>query len=500
MSIEDLAPEILQNIFDQALPAKAILSVREPPLLIAHVSPRWREIAFDTSSFWTNFVIDAYTGATHRQLLDLWLERSGQKPLRFGLNVPYYGAMGSMHARIAPLIASLDSHAERWKEAELTIPNSLMVPLVASAHCQFPLLESLTLRSHGLIITATRGAVGAPPGSSLQRSPRSEQAFPRLRNLVLSGTLDILDKGILPWHKLLSLQSVGDNVDDALYFLEACSSLEYFQFFWSRPGSAITRARLPLFRSLRGLRITSQTLLPALNVPALTHLHLHSIWPRAGGPEPLETISSLVARSGCTESLESLIIDEGIICGRIDSLPRLLASLPALAHLSLKFDHDPLPGIMVMAPILEDVAYIPKLRSLILRGCHNDEDDSPILERLLDALKQRVQQPHPPLQRVEITVQAWMSRVMRPRSGRTAPEEEYYNRHQYMVPTTVVKEFQVFAAQSAPLEVRLVAARPIGGFRNRDGAFKYVNQVLVNTWGQAPLPNQCWCTFCLSRN
>nr|GAT55568.1 predicted protein [Mycena chlorophos] len=159
---------------------------------------------------------------------------------------------------------------------------------------------------------------------------------------------------------------------------------------------------------------------------------------------------------------------------------------------------------MEMVPILEDVAYIPKLRSLILRGWQNDEDDSPILEKLLDALKHRVQQPHPPLQRVEITVQAWMSRAMRPPvNGRTVPEEEYYNRHQYMVPTAVVKEFQAFAAQSAPLEVRLVAARPIVGFRN--GASNYVNraddmEVLVNTWGQAPLPNQCWCTFCLSRN
>ncbi|KAJ7055389.1 hypothetical protein C8F01DRAFT_1158923 [Mycena amicta] len=485
MSIAVLAPEILQNIFEESLSIQPVPHPLQPPLLLTQICGSWRAIALHTPSLWSSCVFDGSTRPSTRlpsmfggiqtpELLELWLSRTGVHPLRYDVRV-HQNADSHTAQRI---MAVLLQHANQWQDMSLTFPSVVLDLLTGST---YPLLEKLALRN------TTRVTQMAVQGSI----PAGRNRFPRLRHLV-TGALHPSPIALhLPWGQLTRLKCGGWAVNNAVDALRPCGSLQRFECFWSVPGSIPTGGILPPLLFLRSLRITDPNLLAALILPSLVHLHLHHV--NRTGPDPLGVVAAFVSRSSCAETLESLIIDEGVCSGPTASLHALLGSLPALTHLSLRFDHDHLPGIPIIATLLADTNCLLKLDTLILRMWM--DDDPTALPALLEALKLRFSDPNSHLHKFELAVQARSSSMTPPESPppdypeRPGGDSEYRNRHRNLIAATA-------------FQLRLAAARPADGFRGSEGY--YVDgdedvEVLLDTWTEERMRdggNVCRCSFC----
>ncbi|KAJ7054773.1 hypothetical protein C8F01DRAFT_1374058 [Mycena amicta] len=483
MSIAALAPEILQNIFDESLPIQPIPHPLQPPLLLTQICGSWRAIAVHTPSLWSSCRFDGsmhqpgsmFGGIKTPEPLDLWLSRTGVHPLRYDVRM-HHNADSDTAQRIMTLLLQ---HATQWQDMSLTFPSVVLDLLTGST---YPLLEKLALRSIRDVQSSMQSSI-----------PAGRNPFPRLRHLVIGGRYKSPVALHLPWGQLTRLKCAGGwGVNDAVDALRPCRSLQRFEGFWGIPGSMPTGGMLPPLFSLRSIRITNQNLLTLLILPVLIHLHLHHVG--RAGPDPFSVVAAFFSRSSCAETLESLIIDEGVCSGPTASLHALLGSLPALTHLSLRFDHDHIPGIPIISTLLADTTCLLKLDTLLLRVWM--DDDPTALPAILEALKLRLSDPNSHLRNFELTVQARSSAMTRPESPppdypeRPGGDSEYRNRHRSLIAAPLVAEF----------------SRPADGFRGPEGYYVDAEKdvaVLLDTWTEERMRdggNVCRCSFCLGKS
>ncbi|KAJ7054777.1 hypothetical protein C8F01DRAFT_1374062 [Mycena amicta] len=501
MSIATLAPEILQNIFEESLSIQPIPHPLQSPLLLTQICGSWRAIALHTPSLWSSCRFHGSTHQTNRmfggiktpELLELWLSRTRVHPLRYDVRV-HQNADNAQR-----IMTVLLQHANQWQDMSLTFPSVVLDLLTGST---YPLLEKLALRN----------TMRFPQMAAQGSIPAERNPFPRLRHLITAGLAPSQIPLDLPLGQLTRLKCGGWVVNNAVDAVRRCGSLQHFEFFWSVPGSMPSGGMRPPLLSLRALRITNQNLLTVFILPGLVHLHLHNI--SRAGPDPLGVVAAFVSRSSCAETLESLIIDEGVCSGPTASLHALLSSLPALTHLSLRFDHDHLPGIPIISRLLADTNCLLKLNTLILRVWM--DDDPTALPSLLEALKLRFSDPNSHLHKFELTVQARSSSMTPPESPppdypeRPGGDSEYRTRHRNLIAAPLVEEFRSLADSASVdrqrLQLRLAAARPADGFRGPKGY--YVDgdgdvEVFLDTWTEERMRDGgsiCRCSFCLGES
>ncbi|EJD35605.1 hypothetical protein AURDEDRAFT_175333 [Auricularia subglabra TFB-10046 SS5] len=218
--LSTLPDDVLRCVFSEARQAGG----REPhtPFALAAVCARWRQVALDHASLWSDIVIfvrgnllgdrrhgylkNEYTRAA------LLLERSRMCPLDIHVSAEGLSGDGDALQTFTQLVGLLGTHVSRWKTVDLTIPMGVRRTVLNFLKGPTPLLVSLQ-------------ALGHP----VSNSPDSSEAgyFP------FAPVLEALDIGYLgmgcstrytyPVLKTLDL-SYGACTDQQLYnYLRMCS-------------------------------------------------------------------------------------------------------------------------------------------------------------------------------------------------------------------------------------------------------------------------------------
>ncbi|TDL21797.1 hypothetical protein BD410DRAFT_789179 [Rickenella mellea] len=118
-SIHRLPPEVLSGIFIQCLPKHCLPKPHslEAPLFLCQICSFLRSVAVSTPQLWAAIsMIRNYERDGHREMLDLWIQRSGSHPLSFSLM--YRGE----ESDIDQLVDILVPHAWRWKDVLVAFP------------------------------------------------------------------------------------------------------------------------------------------------------------------------------------------------------------------------------------------------------------------------------------------------------------------------------------------------------------------------------------------
>ncbi|KAF7312954.1 hypothetical protein MKEN_00980000 [Mycena kentingensis (nom. inval.)] len=499
MCFDKLAVEIIQTVFRQTLPELPTPDPSQSPLLLTQISRRWRMVAVDTSSLWTCCVFGGPTAATttrrktlppgisHINALDLWLQRSGTRPLQYTV---YSRASQPDINEPQAVLNALLAHSNRWKAMQLTFPREVLRSLERHS---YPMLKNLRLNCFARRF--------APQGDETIAIPAA--AAPRLRALSVSGLR--AEQIEMPWGQLEDLSFSGWTLDAILDALRPCGAgkLRSFVGTWSVFGGTPTDGNvLPPLARLEFLRLTTQDILPALTLPGLRHLHLLGVTRRR--PAPLDALTQFILRSRCEATLQSLTIGKHVGIVPAEQLYALLRLLPSLLHLNFKFDHDYPSGLEIMAGVLADTSYVPELGTLLLRSWLPQDGGGAELVSLVNALRTRFL-PGSKLRRVEIILQARASCTTPegsppPEIGDSESEREvFHNRHRTMVPLPLVQEFRSLSlGRGDGIQLYVATARPADGF----GAFvdrEEDLQVLVDTWnrGEREGESLCRCEWCL---
>ncbi|KAK7024899.1 F-box domain-containing protein [Favolaschia claudopus] len=291
-----LPNEIIAEIFLQFLPpypsAPPLLGALSPTRL-THICRRWRDIACKTPELWRAIDMDPMNDDQLPMSLDrtifltgLWASRSGHCPLSIRL-----GAYHDPLSTLAPLIP----HRDRWEHLTLRIENTRPLRAIQGA---FPLLKSFDIR------------LG---------SPISDDVVVTLQNLPLLSTVVLDDFRTphisLPWSQLTSLTLSWIYIEHCISILRQTTHLVHCTFdLYFHPGTQNDFVELVL-PQLETLDVQTDAVSPlyghffqCLVAPALQHLRIpeHLLQ-----PNPIESLSSFISRSGC--HLDELRVTEAYV-------------------------------------------------------------------------------------------------------------------------------------------------------------------------------------------
>jgi len=119
-------------------------SLLNGPLLLTQICRRWRDVAISTPRIWTTIAF-AESGSDLSQpspnLVDLWMTRSRQLPLR--IYIQEIKRSGMMHKAIL----RLSHYSRRWQELYIASPNLSQWKRFHAFRSRLPLLRFLVLRS-----------------------------------------------------------------------------------------------------------------------------------------------------------------------------------------------------------------------------------------------------------------------------------------------------------------------------------------------------------------
>ncbi|KAH8823992.1 hypothetical protein DL96DRAFT_1616024 [Flagelloscypha sp. PMI_526] len=321
--VRSLPSEIVAEIF--------LAEVGQEPRMqdvirLLHISRCWREIGKAACRLWT--FISLSPSPKHKEdypflnLLEEWLLRSGDLPLRIHLN------LAAMDRQLATkLLGICLRFSARWETVHLTMPewDDMAVFLSIAEPESLKKISILTLHnSFGRNSTPLAWEV-APALSILRLDLRACYPLPTM---------------LFPWHQLTQLDLlVSTDIRQCLQFMRLSTSLGRSKLdFQSVPhqGSIVDpfpSVRLPTIQSLEIIsgailhRVLNCMTLPSLSQLGLRlHNKLHL---------PIDAFQDFLARSGCI-----------------------------LTKLSLHFVRLSLPGFAAVLP------YMPELIELLVEGWH----------------------------------------------------------------------------------------------------------------------------------
>ncbi|KAF9481469.1 hypothetical protein BDN70DRAFT_528655 [Pholiota conissans] len=347
-----LPPEILQIIFVWCLSQNrnAVMHASEAPVLLGRICSEWRRISLATPELWAslhivppnvNFSNPASSTARFerkRDLVSMWLDRSGACPLSISL-VWFAGDSEEEIKLCGTLLEILVPLRRRWKHLDFQVPLKMFKPFVGLTVDEVPYLESMSLMDNRTPLDA----------DAVDRWPESltfAEGATRLKNFTLTFFSGGIRLPIIPWHQLTVLY-LESNI--AFFFRDAREMLTTLGLCTSLISCTLKfplshTASLPAYDAL-DLPIT----LPQLQVLCLDgDQHLHNtfhmsntlvnicaprlrkleILGRSGrpegsvAPEPLCAIKRLLQRSKCpleklnVESM-TMVPDEFVACLRL---------------------------------------------------------------------------------------------------------------------------------------------------------------------------------------
>lgn len=296
------------------------------PLELAAVCKYWRYIAFSEPQLWTTLDLRGGSASNWVQPLELleeWLQRSGQLPLTIFLVVPLYVDYG-VDNRFMSCVKTLCAYSSRWQNLMLNIP-LCTIPLFQYDPSKTPFLTYLHLDT-------SRAPSEQNPGSSVITALRPT-------HLVFVGERPLL----LPisWDNIISLKLDGRNVAQLLDILRSCPKIEYMHVTlqtWADENylpvshGPLALAYLQTMILEFGDQLPFEDLLSQLTTPNLTKLSAQGLFFEV--PVSVASVTALCMRSQNT-CLQSLAFHCCVILER--ELLELLETSPSLRYLTL---HD----------------------------------------------------------------------------------------------------------------------------------------------------------------
>ncbi|KAF8173055.1 hypothetical protein BJ912DRAFT_859623 [Pholiota molesta] len=386
--------EVLGEIFNYCLDDTSLepMSLNSGPLLMTHVCSTWRRIAINKSNLWANIWVtidnDEDRGGWPA-LVKLWIERSGQLPLRFHIQETekhdYAHHPDSVFFRVLDVLLP---QAHRWKSAELLNRN-----FQATADIQwfrnlperpdFPLLESFTLQARRMEQQEL-----ARVTEMIRQSPRLQSVTWMIKTAVTMPTL--------PWAQLTHLTLIFIcSLDMTLDILLECPHLHQLDVSvqliqGTQALRHVTHTSLetlyfscsgilgPLFDAITLPRVKDLTIdqMPDIHVPEI-----------ANGPWPHTAFMEFLKRSNC--ALEKFSMMDIVVVNDADLIDLLRGLSPSLVHLVIDNEDCPCVTDAVLRalsyPIFADYVrehgvlavtkealgdvLCPRLRELRLNGC-----------------------------------------------------------------------------------------------------------------------------------
>ncbi|KAJ7887361.1 hypothetical protein B0H13DRAFT_892216 [Mycena leptocephala] len=273
-----LPSEIVSEIFVHFLPTYPLCSPLTgilSPTLLTHICRTWQEIALGTPALW-RVISSSYNGIPFERqvhITSLWLKRSGSCPLAIRIDDSrsiMYGAL-----------ASVIPHRRRWEYLKLRLTSYL-----PTINGPMPLLRHLDFR------------LGHYSPSAITFSE-----LPLLRTVILNGAA--AGSVVLPWAQLTSLTLNRIYMDECVPILQQTSSLVRCALYFALDdptdqSETEPDIRLPCLESLTLVAEFDADLVPdclkTFIVPALRSLEISE---RFIGPNPIESLTSFIDKSGC---------------------------------------------------------------------------------------------------------------------------------------------------------------------------------------------------------
>lgn len=331
-----IVPEILSQVFEQYIlnDAKSpAFTSTGSPLTLSWVSPYWRTVALSTSDLWRSLRVLPRRDTSHSAkeeshtalLVELWLSRSGIRPLRIVFES--LGAKGRVELG-QPLFDVICQFANRWEDMDFvgcTFPTALLLHLVPGdlpylRHCQLqeisvhnrelkPLLQDLLCSAPSLQTLRFKGSI-SPWLENLGSNVTSlsiTDIYTSTHTHVIRGllqslehTLEILAINISTWTpqwstngdvvplvlpRLKSLSLHTDGSAAPFFDMTSLPSLIEFEFYHdystnNAPSfvSMFRRSRCPLqIISLRNSQVSAALMKECIELTngSLRELHIH---------------------------------------------------------------------------------------------------------------------------------------------------------------------------------------------------------------------------------
>lgn len=263
--ISHLPPEVLSEIFLYCIPHEQfpVACRTQAPLLLTQVSAGWRALALASPDLWTSLHINYKDPVEDIPATDLWLSRSGNKPLTLSIAVDF-GEQPQQE-----IIDAICRHSKRWRHVRFDFRHLLCPRMYSLNLAQDQVPELSTFEFHARDISN----INVSPITRLLRSA------PKLRELTwvddLADTDTLLE---LPLGRLTRLSLEMDHGTlDYLQVLNECSNLEHIRI--TRPSATTPQTRPPLFLpKLVSLNISSDLtgICDHLVLPALKEVRIYA--------------------------------------------------------------------------------------------------------------------------------------------------------------------------------------------------------------------------------
>ncbi|KAF8328970.1 hypothetical protein F5887DRAFT_1082848 [Amanita rubescens] len=446
--INRFAREILTEIFWNCLPKVAgpagWMSSSNAPLLLCRVCSSWRSIVLDTPKLWTTVAINIRKKRDPqvvRQVINSWLERSRNLPLRLYL---IYGQMDFSRTKddlLGTILSVFYSHSSRWQRVHIHLSHA---PTLSFPQLDAPLLQSFML-------------LGTWDGDEDEPLPLPFNNSPHLKQLDWPFPIDVPANPHIRWSRITNLRiSSGMTYFTALEAIRLCPKLEKFDVDVATAAynAGIDRdddSRLPLNpivenRSLRTLKFLTfddcSPFLNSLTLPEMKDFTLEVfIMDEMGDNEPRQMLPpehqaflGLLTRSGCQldrlklghcgftspavieclehkslETIQSLTIanlynqrllkDDVFIRLSIPSSPPSRVLLPKLTHLTFELCLAASPGALGRMVNSRRFSWkehgAEQLKSLSVIGKLKEEDTNLISKAVSDGLNASIKEGDP---------------------------------------------------------------------------------------------------------
>ena len=332
-----LPPELLQVIFVCCLPLhrNAVMHSSEAPVLLGRVCSEWRRISLSTPEVWStlhivppNVNFSNLTSSTarfkrKRELIDMWLGRSGACPLN--ISFVWFASDSEDEIKLcASLLEALVPTCGRWRMLDFQVPLKMFKPFIGLTVKDVPLLEGLSLMDN-------RTPLGIDVVDKWPESLVFAESAMNLKNFTLTFFSGGLRLPSIPWHQLTTLyleSNISFFFQDSREMLSTfvqCAHLQSctLKFPLSHTAfiPAFEKLNLPITlpqlevlcldgdQHLQNTFHMSNTLIN-LCAPKLRKLEIFGRSGRTEGniaPEPLVAIRTLLERSKCP--LEKLTVE-----------------------------------------------------------------------------------------------------------------------------------------------------------------------------------------------
>lgn len=291
--IRRIPPEILGEIFMNYLEESFDPFYNHPPLVLAHICHRWRQVALSTAQLWrhlprTVFGREVEVWETKRvAYLKFLLQHSSNAPITFYFSRTVKTEAGNN------ILTLLLGHCERWESISLVISDDVC-SLFSEVQGRLPNLIRLRLNI----------VQGRSPFTIFQDAPKLREIS--LGRKLWPGSLS------LPWKQITSFHEDAPNFERLARLLAESSNLEKLDIDLVREWD-ITSAALPslkLLPHLTSLALWSSSgssftpLLSNLFLPALTEVFCGRF--SSNTHILLNNLDKMIKRSDC--SLQHLVL------------------------------------------------------------------------------------------------------------------------------------------------------------------------------------------------